>query len=319
MKITNNKKNNNKISKKIQKIIKYLTIFDCIFLLFIIFNKNPYNNILNIDKINEINSNYIKDDITLVSAFYKIKSKHSFIEYMNWIENFFQINRSIVFFVDKYIYKEIIRKRPKKYQYKTIWIKVDITDFYSYKYFLKEFKESYELDFEKKIHSVPLYLIWAEKCNFLKIAAIKNFFKSKCFYWVDAGCFREKKEISKFTQDWPSTQNCLEDGRVIFNEIRHASKLEIIGLKNFNSRVHINFQHYCNIDGSMFGGGKKSTINFCNLYYKTIKLFVKNKIFIGNDQNLFAFIAYMNKGLVKLVYSGKWFYLQYFLSKKDIL
>ena len=141
-------------------------------------------NKVNIDyKLNNKTFNYIRDDITIVSAYYNIKkSKHSLIEYWNWIDNFLQINRSIVFFVDKNIYKKIIFKRPKQYQNKTIWIVRDIQNFYSYKNFIKEFNQSYELDYEKKIHSIPLYLIWAEKCNFLKIAIKKNFFKSKCFY-----------------------------------------------------------------------------------------------------------------------------------------
>ena len=173
--------------------------------------------------------------------------------------------RAIVFFVDKNIYKKLIFKRPKQYQNKTIWIIRDIQNFYSYKNFIKEFNQSYELDYEKTIHSVPLYLIWAEKCNFLKIAIKKNFFKSKCFYWVDAGCFRKKNEIRNFSQNWPCVKNCLADGRVIFNEIRKVSKLEKIGLKNFNYNVHKNFQLQVNIDGSLFGMQKKYILYY--LYY----------------------------------------------------
>ena len=66
---------------------------------------------------------------------------------------------------------------------------MEIEDFYSYKKFGKQFNESFFIDIEKRIHTVPLYLIWAEKCFFLKKAILNNFFNSKCFFWIDVGYF----------------------------------------------------------------------------------------------------------------------------------
>jgi hypothetical protein len=51
---------------------------------------------------------------------------------------------------------------------------MEMEDFYSYKNFGKEFNESFYIDIEKSIHTVPLYLVWAEKCSFLKKAIINN-------------------------------------------------------------------------------------------------------------------------------------------------
>ena len=56
-------------------------------------------------------------------------------------------------------------------------------------------------------------------------------------------------------------------------------------------------------------------LKFCDLYYDTIKLFIKKKLFIGKDQNIYAFIAYFNEDVIKLVHNNKYFYLQKYLSK----
>ena len=121
------------------------------------------------------------DDITIITAFYNISSKHSYNEYLEWMKNLLKINRSMVFFMEKSTSKIIKSMRPKKFENKTIWIEYNMKDFYSFKHYIKEFKETYNLDFEKSRHSVPLYLIWVEKCKFLEHAINKNYFNSKCF------------------------------------------------------------------------------------------------------------------------------------------
>ncbi len=78
-----------------------------------------------------------------------------------------------------------------------------------------------------------LYTIWSEKCNFLRAAAIKNVFNSTCFYWVDAGNFRNKSNIKNYI-NWPSTEKCYVDGRVVINE-----KLNISNYIKELSLIHI--------------------------------------------------------------------------------
>ena len=47
--------------------------------------------------LNNIKLKYEQDDLTIVTAYYKIKSKHSVEEYLNWINNIVLLNKSIVF------------------------------------------------------------------------------------------------------------------------------------------------------------------------------------------------------------------------------
>jgi hypothetical protein len=291
------------------KIIKFIIVlFLLLFFLleFLIIYKNKI--------INKWPQKLTMDKITLVTAFYKIKSKHSYQDYLEWMNNILKINRSIVFYFENSLPKKIKNMRPREFENKTIWIEYNMKDFYSFNHYLKDFKETYTIDIEKSHHSVPLYLIWAEKCKFLENAVNKNYFNSTCFYWVDAGFFRNSTKIKSYINDWPSPKNCFEDPRVIFNVLRASSKNEIEELRDFNINTHLEFQKQYNVGGNMFGGQSEYIKKFKNLYYNTLELFIKKKIFIGKDQNIFAYISYLHPETIKLVYSGNWFYLQDYLS-----
>ena len=128
-----------------------------------------------------INPKYQKDDLTLVSAYYRIKSKHSNESYLNWINNIVLLNKSFVFFTNKEFMPTLKKLRPKELYYKTIFIQLEIEEFYSYKKFYKDFIHAFEIDIENKYHSVPLYIVWSEKCTFLKKVIQKIIFTLNVF------------------------------------------------------------------------------------------------------------------------------------------
>ena len=270
-----------------------------------------------IDNYNYFNQNnernFDKDDVTLVTAYYRFKSKHRIGIYNSWMKNLLKINRSMVFFLEKPNFRKILYKRPKEYLNKTIWVFANINEFYTYKNFYDEYKKSYEIDVEHFRHNIRLYMIWSEKSNFLRTVALKNYFGSKCFYWVDAGNFRNTSDLKKY-KNWPSTKECFEDGRVVINERLNKSDYIKDGLKRFDSNIHREFQRSYNVDGSCFGGNREHVIQFCNLFYEMIRVYIKKNIFIGKDQNMMAFIAYFYPNITKLVYSGRWKYLIEYLS-----
>ena len=86
------------------------------------------------------------------------------------------------------------------------------------------------------------------------------------------------------------------------------------GLKSFDFNIHREFQKHYNVDASTFGGQRDYVINFSNIYYDTIRLFIKNRIFIGKEQNIMAYVFYFYPNITKLVYSGKWKYMLEYLS-----
>lgn len=263
---------------------------------------------------------FSQNDITLVTALFNIKSKFKFNKYLSWVENLLQINTSIVFFIDKNISEQVKRKRPQIYENKTIWIEVNIENLFSYKNFFNNFKRAHLNDYEKKIHTSLLYIVWAEKCYFLKRAINRNYFNSKCFYWIDAGFFRSYNNTERYLNNWPSSKKCFEDPRVIVNSIRKLSKNELDGFKKLDIKIYNNIIRKTNVGGGFFGGNSDYLIKFILIYYKTIKLFIKKNMFIGKDQNIFAYIAYLNKNIVNIIYSGEWKYFAfYLLDKKKVM
>ena len=287
------------------------------------YNKN-YNDKGNLDKrhilgINRKTQNmqnnlYQQDNLTIVSAYYIMKSKHSFEEYLQRISSFIKLNHSLVFFTENKFINLIKEMRPKNLHSKTVFIEIEMKDFYSNRTFGKEFEETFKLDWENYFQNVPLYLVWAEKCFFLKKAILKNYFNSTCFYWIDAGLFMKKDQFNNNT-NWPSTQKCYEDPRVIINSIRNVSDLEIKKLKNFNRTYYYNeFLHKPNVGAAVVGGQIEYTLKFIDLYENTLISFINHTYFIGKEQNLYAFIAYLHPEIVNLIYSGDWHYFIQYLS-----
>ena len=322
-----------KINPKYQKYIKIVKPIIKILLFFIFMLIYYYTEyiflpdlcqqqeiILDINELNNLDTNITKltnviDNTTIVTSYFKIRSKHYSWQYARWHSNFLRINHPMVFFIDINHYKKIIHKRPIKYRNKTIWIKTNISDFNSYKYFYEDFKNSYKIDFENQLHNPLLYMIWAEKINFLKIAGEKNFFHSKCFYWVDSGCFRKGYIMKNFIEDWPSPEECLNDGRILMNQKKEHSEEFKKKIIEFDIDTHIRLQKSFSVDASIFGGEKKYIYKFYDLYYDTLKKYLEHGIFIGKDQNIYAYIAYTNPDLFKLVCYKYFFGLQKYLHK----
>ena len=260
------------------------------------------NNTQSEDK--KIKYSYPQDDLTLVTAYYKIRSKYSAGRYSGWIKNIVILNKSMVFFSNKAFMPILKELRPKEYLHKTVFIELEMEDFYSYKNFYKNFNESYYIDIERRIHSIPLYLVWAEKCTFLKKVILANYFNSKCFYWVDAGYFRDSLEKMKTYADkgWPTPIKCLQDNRVLMTQTNYFSFNEKQKIINFDSGAHKRLQKYVNVAGGFFGGQVENTLKFINLYYEALRKFIEKKIFIGKDQNVFAYVAFSHPDIMNLVF-----------------
>lgn len=259
------------------------------------------------NKNNDERIEYSHDELTIVSAYYKIKSKFKHSVYLDWIKNFIMLNKSMVIFTNNKFIPHLKKLRPKKFHNKTVFLELEMEDFYSYKNFYDKFKESFKIDFEKKYHTIPLYLIWAEKCNFMKIAIQNNYFRSKCFYWIDIGYFREQGDIDKYSNNWPSLKKCLGDKRLLMGQVNNFSSIEKEKILRFDFDAHIRLRKNYNVIGGIFGGQYENIFKFINLYYATLRLFIKNKMFIGKDQNIFTYIAFAHPEIIKLIYCKDFF------------
>ena len=189
-----------------------------------------------------------------------MKSKHTPEEYIKWIKNFVLLNKSIVFFSNKKFMPTLKEMRPIELHKKSVFIEIEMEDFYSYKNFFDNFTELYKDDFEKNIHNVPLYLIWAEKGNFLKKAIAQDYFKSKCFYWIDIGYFSvENINYTNYLNGWPKLDQCLGDEKIIIGTVRNYTESEKENFVKFDPGEHYRFPRTINIAGII---GLKESIKY---------------------------------------------------------
>ena len=263
----------------------------------------------------KVKHKYPEDDLTLVSAYYQIPSKHSHFEYLNWISNIVLLNKSFVFFTNKKFIQTLKKLRPINLHYKTVFIELELEDFYTYKNFYEEFNKSFYIDLENKYHTIPLYMIWAEKSMFLKKAIVNNYFNSKCFYWIDAGYFNNNKsEMKKYLNDWPSTKKCYEDKRVLFGQVKQFSTIDKQKIVDFDLIAHNNLKRNINVVGGLFGGQFENILKFIDIYYSTLKVFSKKNLFIGKDQNIYTYIAFAHPDVVNLVLFPNYRFFKIYLA-----
>ena len=109
-----------------------------------------------------------KNNITIVTCFYIIKSKFSAEKYLQWIRNFVFFNFKVVIFCDNQSKQFITNNIPDtKSNEKIIFKLLNIADFETSKY---NWNNDLSLDPEISIgtnHSIDLYKIWNEKIYFL--------------------------------------------------------------------------------------------------------------------------------------------------------
>ena len=297
----------NKLKKRLYKVF-YITIL-IITKFFLIIKKNK-------EVKNKTNNLYETDDVTLVTGLFQIdNNRHKFEDYFIWVNKLLQINKPIIFFTQSNLSSILKEKRPKKYDKKTIFIEKNISEFYSYKNYLQAFKETYIIDIAKFKHTVELYIVWSEKVNFLNESIEKNYFKSKYFFWVDAGLLR-KEDIIKFVNDWPCIEKLKKDPRVILNGIRKIKNNEYNKLMNFDIITHYKFMNDYNVAAGFFGGRYDYLKQFIKYYYEILELFYKNKVFIGSEQNLFTIVGYSHPEIVNIINSGDFDFLKNYLLPK---
>jgi hypothetical protein len=140
-------------------------------------------------------------DVTIVTAYYRIESKHSDDEYDHWISNIMSITDPMIIFTSEDLAPNLKRQRAHSKDLTKIVIQPLSESLmgtnYSREFWNGEFKKDPEA-FRHK--SVELYWIWNEKPNWLKQAVEMNPFHSSFFAWVDIGYLRENKNKYKGKQ-----------------------------------------------------------------------------------------------------------------------
>ena len=248
---------------------------------------------------------------SIVSCYYRIKSKHSFEEYDQWITNFLTtVQTNLILFtspdLEQYLFDKCsenlkscikiivlpLQDLPVAQKYELIW----------------DYQSSIDKDI-KTGRTKECYILWNSKLWFLMHAIQVNPFKSDKFVWTDIGCLRTiNSEIQQKLRKYP-----------LYDQISNT-QMDIVLLKPFQE-FKLFFKNEVHFSGSIFAGHKDVIAKIHDLFYERLDLFIQQGLFIGCDQQTISSIFMTNYELfhpitippLQNIWIDPWFYLwQYF-------
>lgn len=245
--------------------------------------------------------------VTVVTCYYKVKSKYTFDKYNTWINKFLSnIKCNIIIFTSSDLVEYF--ESFKIYNENIFIIVKELYDLDIYKKYINIWDEQWNMDNQKNIRTKYTYIIWNSKVNFLKDAIELNPFNSDKFIWNDIGVIRDNKYINilKYYPD--------------YNQIS-VGKIDIILLNYFDPNEKTKFfQDKIYFAGGIFGSDVNTLLKYHSLYYAKFDEYIINNKFIGCDQQLISSIYLENMDMFNTIKSYDWFYmLRYYSNTKFVI
>ena len=257
--------------------------------------------------VQDVNSliNYYKEkvsDLTIVSAFFPMKSKFPSQQYLQWIAPFWsQVDCNLVFFTSEEYLSLMESIRSKKT--KVITMEFDQCEAY------KKLSKAFWIDQEKKdheaCHSADLYAVWYEKKEFVKKAIQLNPFHTNKFVWMDAGICRSESWIPHIKMFYSFK---VPNDSFLITKITDFENEEDLQIKN-------------SVGGGILGGTKEMWNQYSERYDAILQKFVKDNKFVGKDQTLIATMYKEDPSFFTMIRRPThfddhmcWFTLLFFLS-----
>lgn len=211
-------------------------------------------------------------DVTVVSAYYPMKSKHTIQEYIVWMQVWNELPCNLVFFTPPELvedFKELRGNHPTKI------IGMPFNELEAFKrYGTDLWISQYNMDHER-YHTPELYAIWYEKKEFVKKAIDLNPFGTSKFVWCDAGACRSPQWI-------PHIKNFPNADKI-------GDKLMVLRISDFE-----NYESYMHMDcvgGTILAGSAEIWKSYYDKYDLMIREYLDNGKFIGKDQSIIASVA----------------------------
>ena len=266
--------------------------------------KDSYFNNSGRQDLNSLLNHYLYD-ITVVTAYYSMKSKFSISDYMKWLDFWKDQPCNLVFFTSPE-YVPLIENLRKNYKEKTKVIGLDFNNLEAFQKYGKDFWIQEKIKDYEEYHTPELYAIWYEKKEFVKKAIILNPFSTNKFVWCDAGICRMdvwREHIRKFPLSY-----------TIPND-----KFLLLRITDFEK--HEDFFKINCVGGGILAARKELWLEFSDLYDNMLKKYIKQNKFVGKDQSIIASLVKENPNffhLVKRLDSMDnftcWFTLLFYLS-----
>ncbi len=261
------------------------------------------------------------DDITLVTAYFKLERNKYNTDYIDWMGNLLlNLDKNLIIFTDEFT-EQLIKDMRKNYENKTLIIKMKLNEFHSVKY-LDYFIKDHLRDKYRHLRNPNLYMIWNEKLKFIEKAIDINPFKTNYFSWIDIGYVRNKIYVDKYIKKgFPDISKLTEDKIYMLNIDYNFTKEDFID--PYNSK----FQMIDNkIGGGFIIGNSINLKKMIKEFYEVIiPEYIKRNYFLGEDQTLYTSLYLKRPDLITLIKGNddettiqycqmRWFYFLKYLT-----
>ena len=250
--------------------------------------------------------------VTVVTAYYCVKSKHEPKQYHAWISNLLLrvgSNCKMVIFTSSELveYMNAVCKKNTLGASFTV-ISMEMKELKLLKrYSLKMWVQQYAMDPQKSCgRTIECYLIWNSKLMFLKEAIERNIYGSDKYVWVDIGsCRTMTTTMSNELEYFPRYENISNDDKIDIVLLRPYAEEEMKQVIFYNT-VHLS--------GAMFGGNIRAINRLYENFYKALDVYLCGKCFAGCDQQVLSTCCVHNPEMFNLIIPDSkkgdvWFYL----------
>lgn len=267
-------------------------------------------------------------NITLVSCWYKIKSKFDEEIYKKWMLNF--LNNVNYFYLVIFTNKESVKLLNNIIDKENTKIKIilkEYEEFITWKYktkWITNHNNNNTLNFKSKWNTNwKLNMIWNEKISFVKHVKDNRIFNTEWYGWCDIGYFRNEhwRQLPK----WPNSQKIkeLNKSKIYYGlagkrkDFINYIKLLVDKNKNKIYKTVIPFEQV-SIAGGFFLIYKEKIDWWDNLYYNKLLEYFNNNLLVKDDQYIIIDCISNNLKEFNIIEekktNNKWFVFQNYLS-----
>ncbi len=244
--------------------------------------------------------------VTVVSAYYPMKSKYSKDNYTVWIKQFLEnMDCHLLFFTDESMV-DFVNQHRSKFGEKTNIIILPREEWEANIKFPAGFWEKqWRKDPEKDIHSPELYQIWYEKKEFVRKAIQLNPYGSTDFIWCDAGILRSQ-EMIPLVKNFPVANRIPTDKILMMNVWPFTRNDEVI--YTISGELFMGgASGKPRIGGNLIAASVPMWDKYCAAYDWTFNKYNRAGLFVGKDQNIMTTLVLENRQVISLIDSKQCF------------
>jgi hypothetical protein len=244
---------------------------------------------------------------TVVTAYFKVKNKHTDKEFDSWIRKFLSVPNNLIVFTDKQ-HAGLIKKM--RGDLPIIIIEKNLKDLYHYKYY-DRYKEMHEIE-KAEGYSPELYIIQSEKVKFVNEAIKLDPYKSNFFVWTDIGAIKENQYLDI---KYPTNTHMVSNKMSFFaiNDFMYSDVITKAPRHSYD----------ISIAGNVQIGDKFAWKLYNHLWDTIIESYLEKSFMITNDQAVIGAIILTYPEIARIIYpdirytGNLWWYSLLYLSDSE--